>query len=65
MQSGKTNALRTRIYVDGYNFYYGCLKKSAYKWLDLRMLIERILTNLPYEREGEPLAYQLVTPAVK
>jgi 6-hydroxy-3-succinoylpyridine 3-monooxygenase len=29
------------------------------------MLIERILTNLPYEREGEPLAYQLVTPAVK
>lgn len=33
--------LRTRIYVDGYNFYYGCLKGTAYKWLDLLSLFEK------------------------
>jgi NYN domain len=27
--------LRTIVYVDGFNFYYGALKGSAYKWLDL------------------------------
>jgi len=33
--------LRTRIYIDGYNLYYGCLKNSpAYKWLDLVRLFE-------------------------
>ena len=65
MKSGKTHALRTRVYVDGYNFYYGCLEKSAHKWLDLRALAERILANVPHGRDGEPAAYELVTPAVK
>ena len=32
--------LRTRIYVDGYNFYYGCLKSTPFKWLDLLALFE-------------------------
>ncbi len=32
--------VRTRIYIDGYNFYYGCLKNTAYKWLDLVSLFE-------------------------
>jgi len=27
--------LKTRIYIDGYNLYYGCLKGTPYKWLDL------------------------------
>ncbi|MEH6352156.1 antitoxin Xre/MbcA/ParS toxin-binding domain-containing protein [Pseudomonas sp. 3JA] len=35
--------LRTRIYIDGYNFYYGCLKGTAYKWLDLLSLFEKHL----------------------
>ncbi len=26
--------MKTRIYVDGYNFYYGCLKGTPYKWLN-------------------------------
>lgn len=30
--------MRTRVYVDGYNLYYGCLKGTAYKWLDLQKL---------------------------
>ena len=30
--------VKTRVYVDGYNFYYGCLKNTPYKWLDLTLL---------------------------
>ena len=26
--------LRTRVYVDGFNLYYGALKDTAFKWLD-------------------------------
>ncbi len=33
--------LRTRIYIDGYNFYYGCLRGTPHKWLDLLPLFER------------------------
>ncbi|TVP88645.1 MAG: NYN domain-containing protein, partial [Pseudomonadaceae bacterium] len=33
--------LRTRIYIDGYNFYYGCLRGTQYKWLDLIPLFEK------------------------
>lgn len=36
--------MRTLCYVDGYNLYYGCLKHSADKWLDLReLLFHRII----------------------
>jgi hypothetical protein len=35
--------LRTFVYVDGFNLYYGCLKGSPYKWLDLCALFGRIL----------------------
>jgi hypothetical protein len=57
--------LRTRFYVDGYNLYYGCLKRSIYKWLDVRMLIERILVDAPNDRNGTPVAHRFVSPAVK
>lgn len=30
--------MRTRVYVDGYNLYYSCLKRSAFKWLDINQL---------------------------
>lgn len=33
--------LRTRVYIDGYNLYYGCLKGTPYKWLDLLTLFEQ------------------------
>jgi uncharacterized LabA/DUF88 family protein len=32
--------MKTRIYVDGYNLYYGCLKNTPYKWLDVVKLLE-------------------------
>ncbi|MGO6733418.1 6-hydroxy-3-succinoylpyridine hydroxylase, partial [Rhizobium ruizarguesonis] len=34
------SALRTRVYIDGYNLYYGCLRKTAFKWLDVLTLFE-------------------------
>jgi uncharacterized LabA/DUF88 family protein len=35
--------MRTYIYVDGFNLYYGCLKGSQYKWLDLKKLCQNLL----------------------
>jgi 6-hydroxy-3-succinoylpyridine 3-monooxygenase len=64
MQSGD-HALRTRVYVDGYNLYFGRLKKSAYKWLDLEALASRILTEVSHEPNGESVPYRFVTPAIK
>lgn len=33
----------TAIYVDGFNLYYGSLKGTAYKWLDLKTLFNSVL----------------------
>lgn len=38
--------MRTRVYVDGYNLYYGCLKGTPHKWLDPLSLFERILPTV-------------------
>ena len=27
--------MKTNVYVDGFNLYYGCLKGTPHKWLDL------------------------------
>lgn len=36
--------MNTIIYVDGYNLFYGCLKHSRDKWLDIqKLLFERIV----------------------
>jgi uncharacterized LabA/DUF88 family protein len=35
--------LRTIVYIDGFNFYYGQLKDSPYKWLDLTKLFNAVL----------------------
>lgn len=38
--------LKTIVYVDGYNFYYGCLKGTPYKWLDIvRLFQEHVLPS--------------------
>ncbi len=37
--------MRTNVYVDGFNLYYGCLKGTPYRWLDLEALCARLLTN--------------------
>jgi len=40
---------RTNVYVDGFNLYYGCLKGTPYRWLDLWTLCKRLL---PRDRIG-------------
>ena len=34
---------RTIVYVDGSNLYYGLLRRTAYKWLDLKAFAEKLL----------------------
>lgn len=45
------NIMKTICYVDGYNLYYGCLKNTTYKWLDLAKLFTRILHQQNPETE--------------
>ena len=35
--------MQTNVYVDAFNVYYGCLRGSAFKWLDLGALSRRLL----------------------
>lgn len=35
----------TNVYVDGFNLYYGCLKGSPHKWLDLERLCSQLLAS--------------------
>lgn len=61
--------LRTRVYIDGYNFYYGCLKRTPYKWLDLfRLFDSHILRTgaINLSGTGEPLpAFELLPLGIK
>lgn len=41
--------MKTRIYIDGYNLYFGCLKGTPYKWLDPVSLSSQLI-----ERSGVP-----------
>lgn len=34
---------RTYVYIDGFNFYYGCIRKSPYRWLDLFRFAQAML----------------------
>ena len=35
--------MRTIVYIDGFNLYYGCLKNTPYKWLNLEKLFMQLL----------------------
>ncbi len=35
--------MRTIVYIDGFNLYYGSLKRTPYKWLDLWAYFQRTL----------------------
>ena len=35
--------MRTRVYVDGFNLYYGALKGTRFKWLNPVELARRVL----------------------
>lgn len=35
--------MRTYVYIDGFNFYYGAVRKTPYKWLDFGKLCQALL----------------------
>jgi uncharacterized LabA/DUF88 family protein len=35
--------MRTYIYIDGFNFYYGAVKNTPYKWLDFKSFFQKLL----------------------
>lgn len=37
--------MRTNVYVDGFNLYYGSLRGTPHKWLDLEQLCQKLLPN--------------------
>ena len=41
-----SRALRTAIYIDGYNLYYGRLRNTQYKWLDVVALFSQITRSI-------------------
>jgi hypothetical protein len=40
-----TQMKKTNIYVDGFNLYYGALKATPYKWLNIHKLCQLLLPN--------------------
>ena len=42
--------MKTIVYVDGFNLYYGALRGTPYKWLDLAMLCRRLLPHNQVQR---------------
>lgn len=54
------------MYVDGYNLYYGCLKGTHLKWLDLLTLFEKqLLPSIMVIVDGCPAVTQLEPGAIK
>lgn len=45
MHSNQAPLIRTIVYVDSFNLYYGALKRSTNKWLDLERLFGLVLTR--------------------
>jgi len=37
------NLIPSYVYVDGFNLYYGAVKGTAYKWLDMQKMVQVIL----------------------
>ena len=36
-------SIKTNVYIDGFNFYYGALRKTPYRWVNVRKLCELLL----------------------
>ena len=35
--------MKANVYIDGFNLYYGALRGTAYKWLNLSAMCQRLL----------------------
>lgn len=45
MPTTNKTPIKTGIYIDGYNLYYGRLRGTPYKWLDVMQLFDALLTE--------------------
>lgn len=63
---GESNlsSLRTKVYIDGYNLYYGCLKGSEHKWLDLHTLFARHILPSSSPAKCDLLGIKYFTAAI-
>ena len=55
--------MQTIAYIDGYNLFYGCLKGTPYKWLDIVKLCQRILRE--HNPEARLIQVKYFTAIVK
>ncbi|NUS61583.1 MAG: DUF2384 domain-containing protein [Lysobacter sp.] len=60
-----SRTLRTRVYIDGFNFYYGCLKRTPFKWLDPLALFDQVLSTILCTVDEQPASFALDPLAVK
>ena len=60
MPGGQVPTLRTRIYIDGYNLYYGRLKHTEYRWLDLLKLFQTLLPTILHNTDDGPAQMALL-----
>jgi len=42
--------MRTHIYIDGFNLYYGAVRNTPYRWLNLRRMCELLLPECSITR---------------
>ena len=42
--------MKTNVYIDGFNLFYGLLKRSQHKWLNLETLFDAALPNNEIQR---------------
>ena len=42
--------MRANVYIDAFNLYYGCIKGTPYRWLDLRAMSEKLLPKHSVKR---------------
>ena len=42
--------MKTNVYVDGFNLYYGAVKGTPYKWLDIDSLVRTIVKGVSINR---------------
>lgn len=56
--------MKTIIYVDGYNLFYGCLKHTSEKWLDLNKLFFEFILH-PQAPQSTPVTLKFFTADIK
>lgn len=49
--------MQTAIYIDGFNLYYGCIKGTPYKWLDVPSFFNKTLANINDDFEIVAIKY--------